>query len=58
MEGYTVWLEPVGIALGIGLLIGLEREWAHKDVGLRTFALMSLAGCLGWLIHPVVAFLV
>ena len=58
MEGYTTWLEPVGIALGIGLLIGLEREWAHKDVGLRTFALISLAGCLGWLIHPTVAFLV
>jgi hypothetical protein len=26
MEGYRVWLEPVAIALGIGLLIGLERE--------------------------------
>jgi uncharacterized membrane protein (DUF4010 family) len=57
MEGYRMWLEPVGIALGIGLLIGLEREWAHKDVGLRTFALVALAGCLGWLIHPVAAFL-
>ena len=58
MEGYRMWLEPVGIALGIGLLIGLEREWAHKDVGLRTFALAALAGCLAWLIHPVAAFLV
>ncbi len=55
LKGY---IEPIGISLGIGLLIGLEREWAHKDVGLRTFALVALAGCLAWLIHPVAAFLV
>jgi uncharacterized membrane protein (DUF4010 family) len=55
LRGY---IEPIGISLGIGLLIGLEREWAHKDVGLRTFALAALAGCLAWLIHPVAAFLV
>jgi uncharacterized membrane protein YhiD involved in acid resistance len=33
------------IALGVGLLVGLEREWARKDVGLRTFSLTAL---LGW----------
>jgi hypothetical protein len=38
LRGY---IEPIGISLGIGLLIGLEREWAHKDVGLRTFALLE-----------------
>ncbi|MBO9361938.1 MAG: hypothetical protein J7452_07020 [Thermoflexus sp.] len=27
-------------------------------MGLRTSALVALAGCLGWLIHPVAAFLV
>ncbi len=58
MEGFQAYIEPIGISLGIGLLIGLEREWAHKDVGLRTFALAALAGCLAWLIHPVAAFLV
>jgi uncharacterized membrane protein YhiD involved in acid resistance len=26
------------IAIGIGFLVGLEREWAQKDVGVRTFA--------------------
>lgn len=54
---YWLLLKPISISLGIGLLIGLEREWAHKDIGLRTFALAALAGCLAWLIHPIVAFL-
>jgi uncharacterized membrane protein (DUF4010 family) len=31
-------------SLGIGLLVGLEREWSNKDVGVRTFALASLLG--------------
>ncbi len=22
----------IGVSLGIGLLVGLEREWAHKDL--------------------------
>ena len=58
MGDFRGYIEPIGVSLGIGLLIGLEREWAHKDVGLRTFALVALAGCLAWLIHPVAAFLV
>lgn len=58
MGDFRGYIEPIGISLGIGLLIGLEREWAHKDVGLRTFALAALAGCLAWLIHPIAAFLV
>src|SRR5579862_3240268 len=32
------------IALTIGLLAGLEREWAHKETGVRTFAIVSLLG--------------
>jgi uncharacterized membrane protein (DUF4010 family) len=36
----------LAISLGIGTLVGLEREWAHKDVGVRTFAITSLAGML------------
>lgn len=34
------------VALGIGLLIGFEREWAHKDQGVRTFAIVALLGML------------
>ncbi len=34
------------IALAIGLLVGFEREWANKDIGVRTFALTSFLGLL------------
>jgi len=36
----------IGVSLGIGLLVGLEREWAHKDLGVRTFAISALLGML------------
>jgi len=36
----------LAIALGIGTLVGLEREWAQKDIGVRTFAITSLFGML------------
>ncbi|HEX5483784.1 MAG TPA: DUF4010 domain-containing protein [Terriglobia bacterium] len=36
----------IGLSVGIGLAIGLEREWAHKDVGVRTFAITALLGML------------
>lgn len=36
----------IGIAAGIGLAIGMEREWAHKDIGVRTFAITALLGML------------
>lgn len=39
------------IALAIGLLMGFEREWANKDIGVRTFALTSLLGFLATLIE-------
>jgi len=38
------------VAMGVGSLVGLEREWAHKDVGVRTFAVTSLLGMLGALL--------
>ncbi|MFU8815002.1 MAG: MgtC/SapB family protein [Pseudomonadales bacterium] len=46
MDGY---LDPqlvgLGLALGIGLLIGLEREWtANTLIGLRSFALIAVSG--------------
>ncbi len=40
-----------GIALGIGLLVGLQREWVKgKPVGLRSFALVSALGGLAVLV--------
>jgi uncharacterized membrane protein (DUF4010 family) len=42
-------------ALGIGLLVGFEREWSNKDVGVRTFALVSLLGMVALLISPYLA---
>jgi uncharacterized membrane protein (DUF4010 family) len=43
------------VSLAVGLLVGLEREWAHKELGVRTFALASLLGMLAWLISPATA---
>ncbi|MBR9679907.1 MAG: MgtC/SapB family protein [Candidatus Altiarchaeota archaeon] len=34
------------ISLAIGGLIGLEREWRHKEIGIRSFMLSSLFGYL------------
>jgi uncharacterized membrane protein YhiD involved in acid resistance len=45
--------ERLGLALAIGLLIGLERGWRERDfgdgeraAGIRTFALIGLLGGL------------
>jgi uncharacterized membrane protein (DUF4010 family) len=42
----------ITLALAVGLLAGLERESASKDVGLRTFALTALLGLLCQFIGP------
>jgi len=42
----------IGLSLGIGLLVGLEREWAHKEVGVRSFAITALLGTLTALLSP------
>ncbi len=40
-------LHNLAIALGLGLLVGLQREWAAKDVaGIRTFPLITVLGAL------------
>lgn len=49
-EDFAILL-PLGVALGLGLLVGLEREWEKNRVaGLRTFALITLAGALAGLL--------
>ncbi len=41
------------LALVLGGLIGLEREWARKEAGLRTFSLVSLGSALFCLLSRV-----
>lgn len=43
-------LARVSLALLIGLLVGLEREWRGKEAGLRTFGLVSMLGALSGLL--------
>jgi len=43
-------LSRILLALGVGLFVGLEREWRGKEAGLRTFAFVSLLGGLGALL--------
>ncbi|MFI5269878.1 MAG: MgtC/SapB family protein, partial [Chloroflexota bacterium] len=45
----------IALALAIGLLIGFEREWSNKDAGIRTFAIVALAGALAALASPALA---
>jgi uncharacterized membrane protein (DUF4010 family) len=45
----------IATSLGIGLLIGIEREWSNKDLGIRTFALTSLLGTIATLFSPAMA---
>jgi uncharacterized membrane protein (DUF4010 family) len=51
-------LRPFATALAIGLMLGFEREWSHRDVphtaGSRTFAMLALAGALAAAFGPVV----
>ena len=46
IEGITVDTEILHlfIAGALGMLLGLEREWANKSAGIRTFTLTSLVG--------------
>jgi uncharacterized membrane protein (DUF4010 family) len=45
----------MAVAIGIGMLVGMEREWSNKDVGIRTFAIVALLGMLASLLSPSVA---
>lgn len=47
-------LQSLAIALGLGLLVGLQREWARSRVaGIRTFGLLSLFGALSGMLAIV-----
>jgi len=40
-------VESLALALGLGLLVGLQREWSeHPLTGIRTFALITVLGAL------------
>ena len=45
----------MGVAIGIGMLVGMEREWSNKDVGVRSFAIVALLGMLASVISTSVA---
>jgi uncharacterized membrane protein YhiD involved in acid resistance len=47
-------LQAFATSIGVGLLIGLERErQSDLKAGLRTFALVGLLGCLSALLAQV-----
>src|ERR1700753_1638352 len=45
----------VALASGIGLLVGLEREWSQKEIGVRTLALTAMLGLLTSVMSPACA---
>ncbi len=43
--------KPLAIAMGLGLLVGLQREWdRHPLAGIRTFTLITLLGAISALL--------
>jgi uncharacterized membrane protein (DUF4010 family) len=47
-------LEALAIALGLGMLVGLQREAVHNPIaGLRTFGLITVLGALAGVLIPV-----
>jgi len=38
------------LSIGVGLLVGFEREWSRKDLGVRIFAITALLGTLSALV--------
>ena len=38
--------QRLGLAAALGAILGLEREWRHKDAGLRTNILISIGSAL------------
>ena len=42
---FLTFIIKMSLAMILGLFLGLERIYAHKTVGLRTYALASVATC-------------
>jgi putative Mg2+ transporter-C (MgtC) family protein len=42
---FLLVIGKLSLAMVLGLILGLERIYAHKTVGLRTYALASVATC-------------
>ncbi|CAM3949051.1 Uncharacterized membrane protein, DUF4010 family [Pedobacter westerhofensis] len=40
----------MAVSVGIGMLVGMERKWSHKEAGIRTFSIVALLGMLSSLI--------
>src|SRR6516164_6060374 len=55
MNPEVLLAEKVAISAGIGLLIGLEREWKHMELGVRSFTIAALLGTLAWVVSPTFA---
>lgn len=61
MESMVANFPPVeisiklAISIGIGMLVGFEREWAQKDLGARTFTIVAIAGTISILASPAIA---
>ncbi|EFH80953.1 MgtC/SapB family protein [Ktedonobacter racemifer] len=56
MDAPLLLTAKIAASACIGMLIGLEREWAHKDVGVRSFTIATLLGTLSWLVSPTLAY--
>ncbi|WP_217602227.1 DUF4010 domain-containing protein [Chitinophaga sp. GbtcB8] len=42
----------MAVSIGIGMLVGMERMWSHKETGIRTFSIVALLGTLATVIGP------
>lgn len=45
----------LGVALLLGMFLGVERVWAHKTAGIRTYALVSMGSALFVSISEIIA---
>jgi len=52
---YSSTLLRLALALGLGLLVGLERERRGKEAGVRSFAFVAATGCAGGLLGDAYA---
>lgn len=43
------------VALLLGMIIGVERVWAHKTAGMRTYALVSMGAALFVIISEMIS---